>query len=72
MLGQELGMKLTAEGIETEEQLSNICNMECDLGQGFLFARPQSSERMATLLKTKDIWRGQWASLRNPNQIRQN
>jgi EAL domain-containing protein (putative c-di-GMP-specific phosphodiesterase class I) len=39
-IGQSLHMVTIAEGIETEEQSALITNMGCELGQGYLFARP--------------------------------
>jgi len=38
-LGQSLGMRITAEGIETEEQLARIRAKGCSEAQGFLFSR---------------------------------
>jgi diguanylate cyclase (GGDEF)-like protein/PAS domain S-box-containing protein len=39
-LGRTLRLELVAEGIEDAEQLSRLQRLRCDLGQGFLFARP--------------------------------
>ncbi|MDA8297369.1 MAG: EAL domain-containing protein [Actinomycetota bacterium] len=39
-LGQELGLAMVAEGIEDEVQLEALRAVSCELGQGFLFARP--------------------------------
>jgi diguanylate cyclase (GGDEF)-like protein/PAS domain S-box-containing protein len=39
-LAHGLGMDALAEGIETEEQRAFLAGLGCDLGQGFLFARP--------------------------------
>ena len=39
-LAQGLGMAVTAEGIEREDQLAALRDAGCDRGQGFLFARP--------------------------------
>ena len=39
-LAKNLGMQVTAEGVETYAQLAQIQALECDQGQGFLFARP--------------------------------
>lgn len=36
-LGHSMGMKVVAEGIETQEQLECIVRVGCDYGQGFLF-----------------------------------
>jgi EAL domain-containing protein (putative c-di-GMP-specific phosphodiesterase class I) len=38
-LGRSLGIKVVAEGIETEAQATRLIDLECDFGQGFLFSR---------------------------------
>ena len=38
--GQDLGLLLTAEGIETEQQRDMLRESGCLYGQGYLFARP--------------------------------
>lgn len=42
-LGKALGMKVTAEGIETTSQLAQLKQLGCDLGQGYYFAQPMSA-----------------------------
>ena len=39
-LGRDLGIRITAEGIETVDQLRTLHNLGCDCGQGYLFGRP--------------------------------
>ncbi len=39
-LGHELGIKLCAEGVETESQLAFLRDQHCDLVQGYLLGRP--------------------------------
>jgi diguanylate cyclase (GGDEF)-like protein len=39
-LGQSLGLTIVAEGVETEEQLSDLRHWGCDQVQGFLIGRP--------------------------------
>ena len=38
-LASHLGLKLVAEGIETEAQLNYLREVGCDYGQGFLFSK---------------------------------
>ena len=37
---KQLGMKVIAEGVETEEQLEWLLEHQCDEGQGYFFSRP--------------------------------
>lgn len=43
-LGRDLGIRITAEGIETVEQLRILQSLGCDCGQGYLFGRPMHSD----------------------------
>ena len=52
-LGQGLGIEITAEGIETDEQLAELREMGCAIGQGYFFAQPLSSSKMTDMLKDK-------------------
>ena len=49
-LAHALGLSAVAEGIETETQRRRCHELGCDLGQGFLFARPQPAAEMTALL----------------------
>ncbi|BDI04702.1 putative bifunctional diguanylate cyclase/phosphodiesterase [Sphaerotilus microaerophilus] len=49
-LGHNLGMKVTAEGIETAEQRSQLADLRCDTGQGYFLGRPVPEEVYARLL----------------------
>jgi diguanylate cyclase (GGDEF)-like protein len=39
-LGKGLGLSVTAEGVETDEQLAFLAEQQCDLVQGHLFSQP--------------------------------
>lgn len=43
-LCHELGKITVAEGIETQSQLDTLRELGCDLGQGYFFSRPLSTE----------------------------
>jgi EAL domain-containing protein (putative c-di-GMP-specific phosphodiesterase class I) len=49
-LAHNLGMKVIAEGVETEEQLTSLQSMHCDYVQGFLFAKPVNNIQAEALL----------------------
>ena len=43
-LGQSLGKRVVAEGVETEEDLLELAAMGCECAQGWLIGRPMSAE----------------------------
>ena len=43
-IGERLGSSITAEGVETEEQLRRLRNKGCTEVQGFLLSRPMAAE----------------------------
>ncbi len=43
-LGRTLGMRVLAEGIETEEQAAKLLELGCHEGQGYLYARPMPAD----------------------------
>jgi len=49
-LGAVLGLQTVAEGIEVVEQVSDLQQLECRLGQGFFFATPMAVEEITRLL----------------------
>ena len=46
-LAQALGLKVVAEGVETEAQNQILRSLGCDELQGFLFAKPMSAKALA-------------------------
>lgn len=40
VMAHKLGIKVIAEGIETEQQKIILLNADCDYGQGYLFSKP--------------------------------
>ena len=49
-LGHNLGLKVLAEGVETEAQLAFLKSNDCDEMQGYHFSKPVSAWRMRKLL----------------------
>jgi diguanylate cyclase (GGDEF)-like protein len=52
-MARALGIRLVAEGIETEEQKRLMKSLGCDAGQGHLFSSPIEPEKVPELLKAK-------------------
>ena len=54
-LSRALGCTVTAEGVETEEQLDALRALDCERVQGFLLARPLPSAALETLLVSDSV-----------------
>jgi diguanylate cyclase (GGDEF)-like protein/PAS domain S-box-containing protein len=50
-LGETLRLEVVAEGIEFEDQWIGLRELGCDLGQGFLFARPMDAHATLEYLR---------------------
>lgn len=50
-LGKTLELEVLAEGVETEEQKAFLIANQCDSMQGYLFAKPMSSEDLETTFR---------------------
>ncbi|MFB2553213.1 PAS domain S-box protein [Ensifer soli] len=50
-LGRSLGIEVTAEGVETNEQLAVLTADKCNEIQGYLMSRPLTAETMAELIE---------------------
>ncbi len=50
MLGQQLGMKVVAEGTEKAEQVRYLKDLGCDYAQGYFFSRPVDARAFEELL----------------------
>ncbi len=50
-LGRSLEIQTIAEGIEDHSQLERLQAERCDLGQGFLFARPMDGEQCSRFIR---------------------
>ena len=49
-MAKSLGLAVTAEGVETNEQAKLLKEWSCEKGQGFLFSRPLEASNVAVLL----------------------
>ncbi len=49
-MAKAIGLKLVAEGIETEEIGNALCAMGCDYGQGWLYGRPMHERSLVSML----------------------
>jgi diguanylate cyclase (GGDEF)-like protein len=54
-LGKNLGLRVIAEGIESQAQLEQLRSYGCHLGQGFLLGTPQAPEDLKFDLETGHI-----------------
>lgn len=53
LLGHKLNMTVVAEGVEGENELQRLAELECDIAQGFHIARPMPLEAV-------DDWMATW------------
>ena len=51
VMAHKLGMQVIAEGVETEEQLTILKQMDCDFAQGYLLSRPIPADQLMTFLR---------------------
>jgi diguanylate cyclase (GGDEF)-like protein/PAS domain S-box-containing protein len=49
-LACNMGLKVVAEGVETEEQLEHLKGLDCGYGQGFLFSHPMTAKETEELM----------------------
>lgn len=50
MLAHNLGLKVVAEGTETEEHVNLLKQLNCEMSQGYFFSRPADDRAMSKLL----------------------
>jgi len=65
-LARTLGLTTVAEGIELRDQLELVVSLGCDLGQGFLFAKPLEPQGIEALL-SRQAGNG-WPTLEKPGR----
>jgi EAL domain-containing protein (putative c-di-GMP-specific phosphodiesterase class I) len=54
-MGNNLGMEVIAEGVETEEQRAFLQENGCPICQGYLFSKPVSLEEFEALLNKSTL-----------------
>jgi diguanylate cyclase (GGDEF)-like protein len=63
-LGEDLGLTVVAEGIETDDQIAQLLALGCGFGQGFRLARPVAPEELRPLmLRTESVQSDRVATL---------
>jgi diguanylate cyclase (GGDEF)-like protein/PAS domain S-box-containing protein len=55
VMAHKLGIKVIAEGIETDEQCQLLAAAGCDYGQGYLFSKPISAQEFEKLLVSYNV-----------------
>jgi predicted signal transduction protein with EAL and GGDEF domain len=53
LLGKNLGLKVTAEGIETTEQARLMQDLKCDFLQGYLCGKPAPAQELAAFIMAR-------------------
>jgi diguanylate cyclase (GGDEF)-like protein/PAS domain S-box-containing protein len=56
-LAKELSLQTVAEGIEEEEEMRILVELGCELGQGYLIARPAEPAALEEMLATRGLLR---------------
>ncbi|MDF3837624.1 EAL domain-containing protein [Cupriavidus basilensis] len=57
-MGHTLGLQVVAEGVEDASQLELLRELGCDIGQGYLFARPMPLDELVAFLSSAQAGRG--------------
>lgn len=68
-LAGNLGMDVVAEGVETEEQLTQLTALKCEYGQGYLFSKPVDAAAAQELLRQRAQGRAKASYLVNESTI---
>jgi EAL domain-containing protein (putative c-di-GMP-specific phosphodiesterase class I) len=55
-MGKALGLTTVAEGVETGHHVIELRELDCDIAQGYHYARPVSAETVSRLLEAGRDW----------------
>lgn len=55
-LAHKMGLDVTAEGVETSDQLTQLRALQCQYGQGNFFSVPLDSQAVEVLLRENPLW----------------
>jgi diguanylate cyclase len=50
-MAHTLNLRVVAEGTETEEQISILKRLGCEMAQGYFFSRPAPADAIADILR---------------------
>jgi diguanylate cyclase (GGDEF)-like protein len=60
-LAHNMGLKVVAEGVETEATMQRLADLRCDLAQGFHLSRPLPPDRL-------EAWLSEWSQAHDERQ----
>ena len=58
LLGKNMGMTIIAEGAETKEEVAALKEMQCEMVQGYYFAKPMAEDDVIEIYKQTPLRRG--------------
>jgi EAL domain-containing protein (putative c-di-GMP-specific phosphodiesterase class I) len=64
-MGQNLKLRVTAEGVETVKELNSLQSLGCDEAQGYLFSRPITSDKFEALVVRQRLSETRWSGIFN-------
>ena len=68
-LARQLGLRVVAEGVETDDELEVLRRLGCDFVQGYLFSRPMSVEQCDQFLRSNSPRPMNQATLLSSTQV---
>lgn len=54
-LAHDMEIEVVAEGVENEEQLEALCDIGCDIIQGYYFSKPKRFQELVKYIKSKNF-----------------